>query len=208
VRYDPSLAVNRFARRGQKRALLAALRHLGPSQLHGLRLLDVGCGGGDWFSWFLDLRIEPASIAGIELDPSRAASCQSKNPECDVRVADAADLPWPDGTFDVVFQSTVLSSVLDEDVRTAIAREMLRVTTPGGTILSYDFFVRRPGNLDVVGIGRRELRRLFPRATIETERVTLARPLAAMLARRAWGAAVLLESIDLFNTHFFSVIRV
>lgn len=207
ARYDPALPVNRFARRGQKRALSAALAGLGLERPHGRTLLDIGCGEGNWFAWFLDLGIAPEQIAGVELDPARAAACSERYPDCDVRVTDAASLPWPDGSFDVVFQSTVLSSIRDRSVRSAVAREMRRVLAPGGSILSYDFFVRRPGNREVLGIGGRELRRLFPDARVSTQRVTLARPLALFLARRAWPIARMLESFGWLNTHYFTVIQ-
>jgi len=206
-RYNPERPVNRFARRGQKRALLWAMDQLSLASLRGQRIVDVGCGEGNWFAWFLDQGIRPTELAGIELDPERAAACQSRYPECEIQVADAAKLPWPDDFFDLAFQSTVFSSILDPTVRRAVAQEMRRVVRDGGAILSYDFHIRKPGNRDVLAIGHDELASLFPDSEIEALRVTLARPLAALFAPNAWPLARALEATKLLNTHYFTVIR-
>ena len=63
-------------------------------------------------------------------------------------------------------------------MKQAIAREMLRVLKPQGSILWYDFFMDNPRNSNVRGIGRRELASLFPDCRIWLRRVTLAPPLA------------------------------
>ena len=52
--------------------------------------------------------------------------------------ANAAELPFPDGEFDLVTHFTCLSSVLDPGLRAAIAAEMWRVVRPGGVVLSFD----------------------------------------------------------------------
>ncbi len=48
-----------------------------------------------------------------------------------------------------------------------IASEMLRVLKEDGSIIWYDFFVRDPRNKDVSGIGKNEIRQLFPGCQIE-----------------------------------------
>jgi SAM-dependent methyltransferase len=47
---------------------------------------------------------------------------------------DATALPWPNGSCDVTVSGLVLNFVSDAD---AMAREMARVTRPGGTVAAY-----------------------------------------------------------------------
>ena len=53
-------------------------------------------------------------------------------------VGDAARLPYPDHTFDLVLAATVLHE-MSPQVRTAALSEMKRVLRPGGRILLIDF---------------------------------------------------------------------
>jgi ubiquinone/menaquinone biosynthesis C-methylase UbiE len=52
-------------------------------------------------------------------------------------VGSATELPYADGEFDLVTQFTCLSSILDDDVRLAVAGEMRRVASDGW-VLSCD----------------------------------------------------------------------
>jgi hypothetical protein len=52
----------------------------------------------------------------------------------------------------------VFSSILDPTVRRRVFAEMRRVVRPGGSILVYDFVIRKPGNVDVVAMTPRLLR--------------------------------------------------
>ena len=109
--------------------------------------------------------------------------------------------------FDVVFQSTVFSSVLSAPVREVIAREMTRVLKPNGVVLWYDFAFDNPKNKNVAGMKRDEVARLFPGAALDVRRVTLAPPLARQLVPRSWLVATLLERVRLLNTHLLIAIR-
>jgi ubiquinone/menaquinone biosynthesis C-methylase UbiE len=124
-----------------------------------------------------------------------------------VREGDATRLPWPDRSFDIVLQSTVLSSILDPAVRARIAEEMLRVTRPGGLILSYDFFVNNPANPGVRAVTARDLAHLFPTCRRSLHRVTLAPPLARRLAPRSLLLASVLEGLRVLNTHYLAALR-
>jgi SAM-dependent methyltransferase len=119
----------------------------------------------------------------------------------------AAALPVPAASFDLVAQFTVFTSILDPDLRRQVASEMLRVVKPTGLILWYDFFFDNPKNVNVRGIARREIQRLFPGCSVKLRRVTLAPPLTRRLASRSWLACSLLEAIPLLRTHFLGVIR-
>jgi ubiquinone/menaquinone biosynthesis C-methylase UbiE len=195
--YSLDRPANRFLRQSQERAL----RTIG--SLAGKRVLEVGCGSGNW----LEMLQGAASLSGIDLDPERAARAAARFPGADIRAGDASNLPWADGSFDVVLQSTVFSSILDPGMRQAVASEMLRVLAPGGAILWYDFFVDNPSNPHVRGVRRREIEALFPGCRVSLRRATLAPPLARRIVPVSWKLAELLESLRVLDTHYFGVIR-
>lgn len=199
--YSLDRPANRFLRQGQERALRKALEEIGPLAVK--RVLEVGCGSGNW----LEMLLGAESLAGIDLDPGRAASAAGRFPGADIRNGDASRLPWESGSFDLVLQSTVFSSILDSGMRRAVASEMLRVLAPGGAILWYDFFVNNPSNPNVRGIRRREIEALFPGCRVALRRATLAPPIARRIVPVSWELAALLESLRVLDTHWFGVIR-
>lgn len=198
---------NLFLRHGQERALRDALDRAKMLPLDTRRILDVGCGTGGWFGIFENFGAQRANIAGVELDKSRAEICARRFPETDTRHADASRLPWADESFDIVFQSTVFTSILDDGLKKAVASEMLRVLSPYGAVIWYDFSYNNPQNPSVRGIGQAEIRRLFVGCETWLSKVTLAPPIARRLVQVSWATAFLLEGLKLFNTHYIGIIR-
>jgi ubiquinone/menaquinone biosynthesis C-methylase UbiE len=205
--YAPHRPANLFARQGQERALRRGLEVAGLLPLAERNLLEVGCGEGGWLALLEGLGAQRQRMAGIDLDAPRIARARERFPGADLREGDAAALPWPDDHFDAVVQSTVFSSILDDDFQARVAAEMLRVLRPGGTVIWYDFFVNNPRNPHVRGVGRRRIRALFPSCSLRHWRVTLAPPLARRLVPLSWTGAAVLESLRLCNTHLLAVLR-
>ena len=120
---------------GRWSRLVAAehVRRLGADP--GLRWLDVGCGTGALSAAVL-AAAEPVSVVGV--DPSVAfvehAAAHVADPRADFRVADATDLPLPDGTVDMAVSGLVLNFVPDQP---AAACEMHRVLAAGGATGCY-----------------------------------------------------------------------
>jgi SAM-dependent methyltransferase len=148
-----------------ERALLNAFREAGV-RLGGARVLDVGAGSG----YFLHRLQEygAGEAHGIDLMEDRVAEGRRRYPTLNLRAGSATALPYGDGEFDLVTQFTCLSSILDDEVRLAVALEMRRVAR--GWVLSFDMrgmrvpsLRRRPDeqSTPTVGIDERELRRLF-----------------------------------------------
>ena len=139
--------------------------------LAGARVLDVGCGSG----YFLHRLREygAGECHGIDLMEDRIGRAASGIRRCSLHVGSASELPFADGSFDVVSQFTCLSSILDADVRLGVAHEMRRVAA-GGWIVSCDMrgmrglHVRRPPatGTPTVGLDEAELRRLFGAPTL------------------------------------------
>jgi hypothetical protein len=116
-------------------------------------------------------------------------------------------LDFQDESFDLVFQSMAFTSVLDERIRHRMAQEMLRVVKKTGLIIWYDFFIANPWNLNVRGVGKPEIKRLFPKCHVELERVSLALPIAKLLAPWSWGACYFLNRLRILNTFYLGMIK-
>ncbi len=192
----------------RERSILAAFARHGYGSLEETRILEVGCGTGSWLRELVRWGARPENIAGIDLLPDRIAEAKVLCPATiHLACGNAEKLQSSDGAFDVVFQSTVFTSILDDGMKIQIAREMLRVLRPGGMILWYDFTVDNPWNPDVRGIPRREIRRLFPACRFEFERLTLAPPLGRRIARMSSFLYRTLSAIKLFDTHCLAIIQ-
>jgi SAM-dependent methyltransferase len=96
----------------------------------GQRVLDVGCGPGG-LTRELAARVGAANVAAIDPAQQFADACRERNPEADVRVGTAEQLPWTDGEFDAALASLVIAFMSDPDRG---VREMARVTRPDGTV--------------------------------------------------------------------------
>lgn len=192
----------------RERRLLALLRRSGLAGLESKTILEVGCGTGQWLRDFVKWGAPPKNITGIDLLPDRVSKAQELCPVgIRIECVSAAKLPFSDNRFDLVFQSTVFTSILDAGVKRRIAAEMMRVVKPDGVILWYDYHVNNPRNPDVRGVKRREIHELFPNCEIYLERITLAPPLARALVPYSYPLCYLLEKFPLLCTHYLGVIR-
>jgi len=217
--YSLTRPANLFHWQQRSRHALALLQRCGMLPLDGRRVLEVGCGEQGWLGDLESWGVRRRDLAGIDLDPQRIdiarrrfgpsldESGQIVSPGADLHCGNAAGLPWADAQFDIVVQSTVFTSILDWELKRAIASDLMRVLKPRGVVLWYDFFVDNPRNPNVRGVGRREIATLFKGCEIVLERVTLAPPVARRLVPLGWGLAMALEALKLLNTHYLCVIR-
>lgn len=207
-RYSPADPTQLFLRQSRERAVLGALRRAGRVPLRGQRILDIGCGSGQWLADFETWGASRTLLAGIDLVPDRLGAARARlTPGADLREGDARQLPWASGQFDIVLQSTVFSSILDPAMRDDVAGEMARVLAADGLVLWNDFIIRSPGNRAAQGMPRSEIARLFPGFAIELRRITLAPPIARLIAPASQLAASALEAVRLLNTHYLGVLR-
>jgi len=96
----------------------------------GQQALDVGCGPGG-LTVELVRRLGAENVAAIDPSPPFVAACRERCPGADVRQGAAEDLPWGDDSVDVALGSLIAGFLRDPQ---AAAREMRRVTQPGGAV--------------------------------------------------------------------------
>jgi len=190
-----------FFRHCVERELAVFFRKTGILDLSDKKILDVGCGWGSWLLLFLSWGVRPQNLCGIDLLPERAEVARQRLPKSEIVLGRAEALPWPDDSFDLVFQFTVFSSVPSPPAREEIAKEIWRTLKPGGYFVSFDYFIAHPANPYTVGIGKRELERLFPKAAFDSRRVGLFPPLARRLVPLLFSLAHVLEKTRILSGH-------
>ncbi len=198
---------NLFMVQSRERALLAVLKAHQMQDLREMKILDVGCGTGGMLRSFLQYGALPSNLSGVDLLEERILEARSMNSRIDFRVGEASRLPYRENCFDVVSQFTVFTSILDAERKRLAAREMLRVVKPDGVIVWYDFHVNNPANQEVAGVKKSELFALFPGCRIVLKRITLAPPIVRLVAPYSWTLCVVLERLNLLNTHYLAGIR-
>lgn len=204
-RYSMASQGTLFMYQQRVRAVIRLLARGGFFPLSETRILDVGCGSGGWLIDFESWGANQSNLAGIDIEPTRLAQAKHRLHHADLRNGDGVTLPWPDGAFDLVLQSTVFSSILDLEMRQRLASEMSRVLAPAGSVLWYDLFRNNPWNRDVRGFRSDEIRSLFPGFNCGSRRVTLAPPVSRRLAGMSWTAALLLETTRVLDTHYLGL---
>ena len=107
----------------------------------------------------------------------------------------------PAGSQDIVFVSTVFSSLLDDAFQQRLADAMWRWLKPGGAVLWYDFTVDNPRNPDVRGVPLARVQALFPQGHVQARRVTLAPPLARAVCRVHPALYGVFNALPLLRTH-------
>jgi len=95
--------------------------------LRAKRVLDVGSGTGA-ITEEVAARTQ-GQIVGVDLDPAMVAYAQGRDGRAEYRSGDVHDLPFRDGHFDVTICHFLLLWCRDPGLA---AREMVRVTAPGG----------------------------------------------------------------------------
>jgi SAM-dependent methyltransferase len=203
--YSPFNRANIFITQERDRAIAQMLAQHIPRDWNALRILDVGCGRGNELVKFLGYGVRERNLFGVDLLGDRVRAGREKFSALQFACGNAATLPYPDGAFDLVLQFTVFTSILDADLRRRIASEMLRALEPRGAILWYDYRLN-PTNPQTRGIEKSEIKTLFPHCDYHWQRVTLAPPLARLVAPRSWFACEMLNQLSFLRTHWLALI--
>ncbi|KAH7353730.1 methyltransferase [Plectosphaerella cucumerina] len=106
------------------------------------KILDVGCGPGSITAGFAPL-VSQGSVLGIDLsqeviDSARDALSDGVG-NVKFEVADLLEgLPFPDGSFDVVFSSQLFPHLSSTEMKLTALKEMKRVLKPGGFLATQE----------------------------------------------------------------------
>jgi SAM-dependent methyltransferase len=190
-----------------EKELIKLLRQHRLNPLHDKRILEVGCGTATPLRKLISYGASPENLCGIDLLPNAIEEAKRINPNIDFRCGNAEALPFEGESFDIVMQFTMFTSVLDDGMKQNAAQEVLRVLKPSGIVVWYDYFISKLTNSDVKGIGKGEIRGLFPNCTCDFNWVTLAPPIARAIAPYSFLLCYLLEKIPWLKTHYLVVIR-
>ncbi|MBP8100863.1 MAG: class I SAM-dependent methyltransferase [Burkholderiaceae bacterium] len=189
----------------RQRATTRLLRDVGLQSVAGLDILEVGCGTGSNLLEWLQLGAAPERLAGNELLPERMAQAQQRLPAAvRLHAGDATRLPQPEASFDIVHQSTVFSSLLDDSFQSELAARMWAWVRPGGGVLWYDFTFNNPRNADVRGVPLARVRALFPVAQVQAHRITLAPPVARAVCRVHPALYPVFNALPPLRTHLLA----
>jgi ubiquinone/menaquinone biosynthesis C-methylase UbiE len=132
----------------------------------GMRALDVGCGPGG-LTHELAARLGADHVAAVDPAEQFADACRERHPGADVRVAPAEALPFGDREFDAALSCLVIGFMRDAD---AGAREMARVTRPGGVVAQCMWDIPG-GGMTMLSTFWRAVRTVEPQAEGEGARV-------------------------------------
>lgn len=173
-------------------------------QLNTLKILEIGAGTGGNLNAFIKFGIPANHIIANELIKERINVLKLKYPESIIIEGNALDIN-EDYKFDVVFQSTVFTSILDDEFKKKLANKMLDLTNQNGIIIWYDFIYNNPKNKDVKGVTKKEIKQLFAAASkIHFYSVTLAPPIGRRVGKLY---AIINKLFPFLRSHVIAVIE-
>lgn len=135
--------------------------------IEGKDVLEVACGAGQGLGY---LAQHARFVAGGDISPQVLAAARATYGDTiETRVFDAAQMPYPDGSFDVVLLFEAIYYLPDID---AFFKEARRVLRPGGEVLiataNKDLFDFVPSPYSVAYYGVQELGAMFDRHGFDT----------------------------------------
>lgn len=183
-KYSALLPSVYMAESEKEKKIIQLLTSNGFFNLKDKRILEIGGGSGQNILLLLRLGFLPENIYFNELLESRFSDALGRLPSgIHSFPGNALEMNFERDYFDVILQSTVFTSILDENMKSALAGKMWQWLKPGGGILWYDFIYNNPNNTDVEGIRIKKIRTYFPESKIQIKRLTLAPPVCRIVTK-------------------------
>jgi len=192
----------------KERALIKWIKSCSLFPVEEKRLLEIGCGSGGNLLQFLRLGFSPENLVGNELLQDRINKAGKRLPAAlNLLPGNALDLTIQECQFDIVFQSMVFSSILDEKFKFQLAKRMWGWVKEGGGILWYDFIYDNPWNKDVKGIPYQKVKEYFPEGSIKKWKITLAPPLSRVVTKIHPSSYNIVNLFPFLRTHILCWIQ-
>ena len=206
--YSPITPAVFMSQQELERGLISWIKYAGLLPVSDRRVLEVGCGVGGNLLQLIKLGFSPENLVGNELLEERAFKARSRLPATtQIIYGDACKLDLPTGSFDVVLQATVFSSILDDVFQNILADRMWALTKPGGGILWYDFICNNPRNQDVKGVPVKRIKEFFPNGNLVVRKITLAPPISRLVTKIHPCLYTLLNLFPFLRTHLLCWIQ-
>lgn len=191
----------------KERALIKMLRWIGPENLNDKKILEIGCGKGLNLLLLIKLGFNPENLFGNELIDERIKGAKEILPSTVKFIhGNALDIQLKE-KFDVIIQSTVFTSILDNEFKLKLAQKMWSLLKPSGAIIWYDFIYNNPRNKDVRGIRFKEIENLFSNGKIKKMKITLAPPLGRKIIKIHESLYTIFNLFPILRTHLLCWIQ-
>ena len=110
----------------------------------GMTVLDLGCGSGAFTTLLARAVGEPGKVYAVDIQPGMLQQLERKLAKAEnqdirnveIKQASAYDLPFEDGSLDLVFMAAALQEIYDRD---RALREVRRVLKPDGILAVTEF---------------------------------------------------------------------
>jgi len=128
---DENKSADRIQRHLMTRTFRILRKHGG---IQGKKVLEFGCGGGRWVSFF---RKYSCSWAGVDISHDMLNIARSQNKGVELARILGGHIPYPDKSFDIVYSVTVIHHN-PHDAQDSIVSEMSRVLRDDGHLILFE----------------------------------------------------------------------
>lgn len=200
---------NLYMQQARDRAILRALKKAGKSNLAEQKIVEFCCGRGTELSNFIRYGAISKNLYGVDLMDNRIEYANKNNPAINYFCGDASARIYEPGTFDIAIQIMGFSSILSDDLKMAMACEMMSCIKTNGVIIWVDFIYTNPlkKTRDVKGIGKSEIYRLFEGCDVELSRAVLARPAVKILSKISIAFCGIFDLIPFLNNFYIGIFK-